>query len=266
METGSKKTNGARLRFALNMSIMSDYDIEQDPYNKVKYAARRENSDATDHTHLARETSLEVVVNGISHSLLMQTPGAERELVTGYLYTEGLIENSSDIGELTFEPGPSFLQAPGIKAMAKLPGLNALEALPERPSISLASCGLCGKEALEKIGRGLSRIKSKQHFDWAVVHSLIKDLRNHQPLYELTRGVHAAALYDSHGNFQVCYEDVGRHNAMDKVIGHSLLHGWTFNDKIAVLSGRASLEIVMKTARAGLPLLLCFSPAQPSWP
>ena len=208
---------------------------------------------------LALEAALEVEVNGRSHSLLMQTPGAETVLVTGYLYTEGLIETPEDIGTLEFEPGPAFLGIEGLKAKVSLPQLNTAQGLPERPALSLASCGLCGKEALDQLGRGLSRVRSKQSFSWSILGGLPADLRNHQPLYRETRGVHAVALYSAQGEFISCYEDVGRHNALDKVIGHSLLDGIPLADKLVVLSGRASLEMVMKTSRAGLPLLLCFS-------
>ena len=207
---------------------------------------------------LAVETALEVVVNGRSHSVLMQTPGAETELVTGYLYTEGLIDSPKDLDGLEFLPGPSFLGIEGLQVRAHIPGLEG-QALPDRPALSLSSCGLCGKEALDKLGRGLSRVRSKQVFSWHTLERLLDDLSNHQPLYAETRGVHAVALYAADGTFRVCYEDVGRHNALDKVVGRTLIDGGGFSDKVLVLSGRASLEMALKAARAGVPLLLCFS-------
>jgi FdhD protein len=92
-----------------------------------------------------------------------------------------------------------------------------------------------------------------------MLNSLLPDLRQRQPLYQATRGVHALAMYRPDGEFLVCYEDVGRHNALDKTIGRALLEGWDLGDKMVLLSGRASLEMVLKTARAGIPLLVCFS-------
>ncbi|MFH1138364.1 MAG: formate dehydrogenase accessory sulfurtransferase FdhD [Pseudomonadota bacterium] len=209
--------------------------------------------------NLAVETALEIVVNDRPHSMLMQTPGFERELVLGFLFTEGLIEKAADVAGLELESRESFLESEGIRAHVRLPGLDVSQGLPPRPALSLSSCGLCGKESLDKLGRGTTTVKSKQKFAWNGLAALMGDLRGHQPLYEVTRGVHAVALHAADGSFFCCYEDVGRHNALDKVIGRSLIEKWTFGDKLVILSGRASLEMVLKTARAGIPLLLCFS-------
>ncbi|MEW5724335.1 MAG: formate dehydrogenase accessory sulfurtransferase FdhD [Thermodesulfobacteriota bacterium] len=238
---------------------MRNFSYMPEPTQEVKYTEFDGGEPALHRGPLALETALEVVVNGRSHSLLMQTPGREKELVTGYLYTEGLIETPAEIGEMRFAPGPEFLGAEGLRVEVTLPGLNDAAGLPARPAVALASCGLCGKEALDQLGRGLNRVRSRQRFAWSVLFGLLPDLRRHQPLYEKTRGVHAVALYRADGTFFCCFEDVGRHNALDKVIGHGLLSGWSFEDKLMVLSGRASLEMVLKTARSQAPLLLCFS-------
>ena len=208
---------------------------------------------------LALETALEIVVNGRSYGLLMQTPGAERELVAGYLCTEALIETMRDAAAVDFEAGPEVLGMPGIRARVLLPGLDTSVGLPERPSISLVSSGLGSADKLRDLCGRLSRVRGVATFAWDTILALIPDLRRHQPLYERTKGVHAVALYGARGEFMCCYEDVGRHNALDKVIGRCLLEEWPFDDKLVVLSGRASLEMVMKTARAGFPLLVCFS-------
>lgn len=208
---------------------------------------------------LAEETALDIMINGRSYGLLMETPGHERELVTGYLYTEGLIDGPEEISGLTVEPGDGFMGMDGIRAMAVLPNLDETQALPERMALSLSSCGLCGKESLDQVGRGVVRVRSRQHFSWQTLYSLLADLRKRQPLYEKTHGVHAASVYTADGEFLCCFEDVGRHNAMDKAIGHCLINGISLTDKVVVLSGRASLEMIIKAVRAGLPLFLCFS-------
>lgn len=231
----------------------------QDAVRSVRADSRVNGTVTSDRPNLAVEAALEVVVNGISHSLLMQTPGWERELVVGYLFTEGLIDRPDEVMEFRLLDGPSFLEISGLRAEVTLPRLAVENGLPPRPALSLSSCGLCGKEDLEKLGRGLGRVKSRQQVDWRILEGLIEDLTHHQPLYEQTRGVHAVALYGADGRFACCYEDVGRHNALDKSIGRALLEGWPLDDKVAVLSGRASLEMVLKASRAGLPVLLCFS-------
>ncbi|MFH1090779.1 MAG: formate dehydrogenase accessory sulfurtransferase FdhD [Pseudomonadota bacterium] len=229
------------------------------PEHAVRFKTFEEGSVRFENGWLALESALEVVVNGRAHSLLMQTPGAEKNLVVGYLYTEGLIDSPGEIGRLDFVTEEGILGLEGCRVEVDLPGLSVESGLPERPALSFASCGLCGKEALDRLGRGLTWVRSKHEFSWPVLYGLLPDLRRHQPLYERTRGVHAAALYEADGSFLCCYEDVGRHNALDKVIGQALLEGWSFQDKIVLLSGRASLEMILKMARAGLPLLLCFS-------
>lgn len=236
---------------------MTEY-IPQEPSAPVVYDAPDGDSSLR-RIHLARETALEVVVNGRSHSLLMQTPGAETDLLVGYLFTEGLIDAPDQIHRITLGPAGEFLGAQMTRAEVDIPGLDVTVGLPDRPTVALSSCGLCGKEALNKLGRGMGRVKSRQRFRWSSLLGIMGDLRRHQPLYDQTRGVHAAALYNPEGGFEGCAEDVGRHNALDKVIGRSLLENRSLDDKLVLLSGRASLEMVLKTARAGLPVLLCLS-------
>jgi FdhD protein len=208
---------------------------------------------------LAEEVALEIAINGQPYGLLMQTPGRERELVVGYLFTEGLIEGSSEVEFLSIGPGAGLLGLEGLRAEARLPRLEGGKALPERLSLSLSSCGLCGKESLDQVGRGVARVRSRRRFSWQVLPRLVEDLHLRQPLYEETRGVHAAAIYEADGAHVCCFEDVGRHNALDKAIGHCLLEGIGLEDKAVVLSGRASLEMILKAARGGIPLVLCFS-------
>ena len=238
---------------------MKEKTTQPDPIVEVKLVSFADGLVQEEYANLVIESALEVMINGRSHSLLMRLPGHDAELVVGYLFTEGLIENHSDIAGFSFSAGTEVLGAQGTRVLVELPWLGEVFEFPDRPALSLSSCGLCGKEALEGLDRGLSRVKSRQRFTWDFVFSLLEDLRNHQPLYKKTRGVHAVAMYRADGEFFCCYEDVGRHNALDKVIGRALMEGWSFDDKIIVLSGRASLEMVVKTARAGFPVLLCFS-------
>jgi len=208
---------------------------------------------------LAEEVALEIVVNGQPYTLLMQTPGAERELTVGYLYTEGLIDGPSEVVSLSLGPGSGLLGLEGLRVEARVPKLGDGGTLPERLSLSLSSCGLCGKESLDQVGRGVVRVRGRQRFSWEVLPRLVENLHLWQPLYEETHGVHAAAIYEADGTFVCCFEDVGRHNALDKAIGHCLMEGVDLTDKAVVLSGRASLEMILKAVRGGIPLVLCFS-------
>jgi FdhD protein len=230
-----------------------------EPSQPVRYEHFRDGRLERTRRNLAEEVALEILVNGRSYSLLMETPGQELELVYGYLFTEGMIDTASQVSRVTLQKGPDFLGAEGLQALAELPAQDMSDALPDRLSISLSSCGLCGKDSLDQVGRGVSRVRSRQHFSWATLSDLAADLRNHQPLYEETRGVHAVAVYDASGAFMWCFEDVGRHNALDKAVGHALLNDIALDDKMIILSGRASLEMILKAARARIPLFLCFS-------
>jgi FdhD protein len=208
---------------------------------------------------LAVEAPLEILVNDRRYTTLMQTPGCEKSLVPGFLYTDGLIDTITDVSSLAFEPGPSVMGINGMKAFVHIPGQALRREFPQRPAVALTSSGAMDTKELQRLARELTRIDSTQVFRWETLPPLLEDLEQHQQLYALTRGTHAVALYDARGTFLHCFEDVGRHNALDKIIGHCLLQGIPFHDKLVVLSGRASLEMVLKTARAGLPLLLCFS-------
>lgn len=208
---------------------------------------------------LALEAPLDVVVDGRPHTLLMRTPGQDRELVTGFLHTEGLIDAPDQILAMEFSEGPGLLGVPGTKANVSLNGRSVKSPLPERPALSLSTGGISARDILDRRFSSIAPVESRQVFHWGVLSGLLRDLKRHQPLYELTRGTHAVALYESDGRLACCFEDVGRHNALDKVIGHTLSEGGTFGDKLVVLSGRASLEMVLKSVRAGIPVCLCFS-------
>ena len=250
---------GKMILLEVHYIYMSEKAKDMSPSRQIRHENFRDGMVHHRLRYLAEETALEIIINDLPFSLLMQTPGQEQELVVGFLYTEGLIDTPSQIASLAINKGPGLLGMNGLEAHVKLPGLENRKTLPERLSLSLSSCGLCGKENLDQVGRGIRRVGSQQHFLWETLTDLLTDLRKRQPLYEQTQGVHAAAMYESDGSFLCCFEDVGRHNALDKVIGYCLQKNVHFHDKFVVLSGRASLEMILKTARAGIPLFLCFS-------
>lgn len=206
---------------------------------------------------LILEAPLEIIINKDRSVLIMHTPDMTRELVTGFVFTDGLIEDVSDMSECiisTTEKGELLVQA-----RVSVPG-NA-SGLSDRKGkrISYSSCGICGKEAYLELKTGLGRVKSRQRFSMEVILSLPERITFHQPLYHRTGGAHAAFLLDEIGNLLIHCEDMGRHNALDKVIGASLIKKISLEDKILLSSGRASLEMILKTARAGAPLFVAMS-------
>ncbi|KPK14323.1 MAG: hypothetical protein AMK69_29075 [Nitrospira bacterium SG8_3] len=201
-------------------------------------------------SHLILETPLEIIINEEMSTLIMFTPDMTRELVTGFVFTEGFIDKISDIQECT------------ISSIGGEDGEELIEArvtIPSETSMMTATKSICGKDNYYDLKKGLGRVKSKYRFSMEVLGRVPKRLEESQRLYKKTGGAHAAVLLNSAGNLLVCSEDMGRHNAVDKVIGAALMQKLPFQDKIMVTSGRASLEMILKTARAGIPVFVAMS-------
>ena len=183
-------------------------------------------------------------------AITMRTPGHDAELAAGFLFSEAVLESASDIAGIeTPEPGHAIVRVkPGV-------AVN----IPERNFYVTSSCGVCGKatvEALRQAGcvsppRGVPKVG----FD--MLTSLPAKLRLAQAVFEHTGGLHAAGLFDLSGNLLCVREDVGRHNAVDKLIGGNFLAGrLPLKESILMLSGRLSFELVQKAVRAGIPMVL----------
>ncbi|MCX6996909.1 MAG: formate dehydrogenase accessory sulfurtransferase FdhD [Kiritimatiellaeota bacterium] len=191
------------------------------------------------------ERPLSVVVDDTTYTLLC-TPGADRELVVGFLFTEGLITKLSDILLLRECPeSPDVITVKTANAQDK----------PRRTLLITSSCGLCGREDLDAMVAALGRVESPWRVSVATVYRVPAAVRARQPLFDLTGGAHAAAFFDAAGQVLCAKEDVGRHHALDKLIGHALLRGRALGDVGVFLSGRTSLELIVKAARARLPVV-----------
>lgn len=191
------------------------------------------------------ERPLNVDVDGTGYTLL-RTPGADRELVAGFLFTEGLIATLSDVRMMRVCPAsPDAVTVRTVNAQSK----------PHRSLLVTSSCGLCGREDLEALVAALGRVENTFRVPLATMYRLPEAVRARQPLFGLTGGAHTSALFDAAGNIPCVQEDVGRHNALDKLIGHALWQGSPMNALGVFLSGRTSLEMVAKAARAHLPLI-----------
>ena len=212
-----------------------------------------------DDEELVREASLELVINRRSYTVLMSTPGADLELVAGFLFTEGLINSTRDLGSVEFLPEDPSGENPNQRVLIELPGLDPAGPIERNGPLCRTASGGPSRRPDRRLQEELKPVSGGQSFTRETILTAHGDLIAHQPLYERTRGVHAAALHQNDGSFCCCQEDVGRHNALDKVIGQALLSGWRLADKLLVLSGRASLEMIVKAARAGLPLVVCSS-------
>ena len=193
---------------------------------------------------VAVEEPLEIRVDGVPLTVTMRTPGHDEELALGFLYGEGLIRDPRRAG-LTDDFVANTIDVEG--PLARDPG--------ERRFYTTSSCGVCGKGALEEVAVHAPQAGPGPQLDRALLAALPDHLR--QPTFERTGGLHATGLFTADGELVIVREDVGRHNAMDKVIGRALLEGLLpLKGSILCVSGRLSFELVQKAAVAGAPILV----------
>jgi FdhD protein len=193
---------------------------------------------------VAVEEPLEIRVDGAALAVTMRTPGDDEELALGFLHGEGLIDSARPAGP-TAELEANIVEVTG--PLLRAPG--------ERSFYTTSSCGVCGKGALEEVAVHADRVPAGPEIARATLAALPDRLR--QPTFERTGGLHATGLFDATGELLLVREDVGRHNAMDKVIGRALRDGLIpLHDHVLCVSGRLSFELVQKAAVAGVPILV----------
>jgi FdhD protein len=188
----------------------------------------------------------------------MRTPGSEAELAVGFLRTEGLIRDG-DVAKIEFGD-PATLSQPDDTVIVRLHRTFDASTIPERHFVATASCGICGKASLDEVAVRCDPIPAGPVVSRNVILALPARLREGQAVFERTGGLHAAGLFDPAGGLLALREDVGRHNALDKLVGWAVLAGLApLNERILMVSGRVSLEIVQKAAVAGIPIVCAVS-------
>ncbi len=206
---------------------------------------------------LAVEEPLEIRVRGRSVSITMRTPGRDDELAAGFLLTEGVVWAPADL--LRVEPCASDEQE-NVLNVTLAPEVHVDFGRLTRHVFTSSSCGLCGTTTIEATRRRFGSIESDVVVTAATMLGLGPTLRAAQPAFDRTGGLHAAAIFDASGSLVVSREDVGRHNAVDKVLGYGLLHDLLpFDRHILLVSGRASFEIMLKALAGRLPLVAAVS-------
>ncbi|MFL5757500.1 MAG: formate dehydrogenase accessory sulfurtransferase FdhD [Chloroflexota bacterium] len=193
-------------------------------------------------------------------AVTMRTPGHEAELAVGFLRTEGLIAGN-DVVAVTFGD-PATTSQPDDEVTVHLARPFDASAVAERHFVATASCGICGKASLDEIAVRCELLPTGPVVAPRVLLGLPARLRAAQAAFEATGGLHAAGLFDPDGELVALREDVGRHNALDKLVGAELLAGrLTLHGRILLVSGRTSFEIVQKAAVAGIPIVAAISAA-----
>ena len=214
---------------------------------------------ATSQDKVAVEEPLEIRLRGEPFQVLMRLPGWEKDLALGFLYTEGIVRDLNEVISMHFcgtatDPllPPSVVDVQLTDAAWKRRGRRHLE-------VAYSSCGLCAKEAVSEICRTAAPVGSALTVRASWLLDCIGRIYQEQIVFQETGGTHGVALATPEGAFYLLAEDVGRHNAMDKVIGRALLQRRDLSRMVVLLSGRISFEMALKAIRAGIPILAAVS-------
>jgi FdhD protein len=213
---------------------------------------------------LAVEEPLELRVDGRALAVTMRTPGDDVELAHGFLLTEGVIGGQEDVAAARYcdSRDAEGRNTYNVLDVLLAPGVPAPDAQVERRFYTTSSCGVCGKASLDAV-RTTTRCApggDPVRVSTATLVALPNRLRVAQQVFETTGGLHAAALFTADGELLAAREDVGRHNAVDKVLGWALLNGrYPARGTVLMVSGRASFELVQKAVMAGVPVLAAVS-------
>ena len=217
-----------------------------------------EGSVQTEQDHIAVEEPLEIRIGNDPFVVTMRTPGHDEDLAVGFLVTEGILTRRSDIKQLSLcptSPTPENTLRVDLKPDALPDGIKS-----SRHGAIAASCGVCGKTSIDTVQNQFPRVDQPFRFDRQKLIELPDKLRAAQAVFDQTGGLHSAGLFDLDGNLLFQREDVGRHNALDKVIGHAFLNGpWPLDNHVLMVSGRVAFEIMQKALAARIGLVAAVS-------
>jgi FdhD protein len=209
------------------------------------------------------EEPLQLLLDGEALSVVMRTPGNDIELVLGLMFSEGILRSSKDVGTIRISAEADEDES-AIRVESVLVESNQVDVhlarkarrKPQRSMLSSSACGVCGIVMIEDLRRDLAVLPAGPTVDPALLPGLVERLRSGQGVFDRTGGLHAAGLFDVRGELVHVREDIGRHNAVDKVVGRALLDGrLPLTTSILVVSGRAGYEIVQKSITAGIAVL-----------
>ena len=207
---------------------------------------------------LAREEPLEIRVRGRSVAVTMRTPGHDRELAAGFLLTERIVRERKHLVEIA--TCTASREPQNTLDVFLAPGVTVDFTRLTRHVFATSSCGLCGKASIEAVKQHFPPVNSNLSIPARTLLQLPARMREAQPAFAQTGGLHAAAIFDARGKLIVLREDVGRHNAVDKVLGHGFLENkLPFDSHILLVSGRASFEILQKSLAGRLPVICAVS-------
>jgi len=209
------------------------------------------------------EEPLQLLLDGEPLSVVMRTPGQDIELALGLLFAEGIVRTADDVRGLRISAESGETEG-AVHVEASIVDSNQVDVhlartrrrKPERSMLSSSACGVCGAVMIEDLRRDLAGLPAGPSIEAAMLPRLVERMRSSQGVFDRTGGLHGAGLFDPRGEPVCMREDVGRHNAVDKVVGRMLLDGrLPAHDSILVVSGRAGYEIIQKSITAGIPVV-----------
>jgi len=224
---------------------------------RVRRQAREERED-----RIAIEEPLEIRLGGQSVAVVMRTPGEDHELAAGFLFTEGILTGKQDVQKIAHCTDPKHPKLCNVIDVTPKGPVDLSERGWQRNFVSSSSCGLCGKLTIESVHLHAPAVDDGLRVSTRVLLSLPGRLRSGQTGFDETGGLHAAGLFDAEGRLLLLREDIGRHNAVDKIIGAALLNGkLPLSGRMLMVSGRTSFEIVQKALMARIPFVAAVSAA-----
>jgi len=224
---------------------------------RLRQQGREESED-----RIAVEEPLEIRLGGKSVAVVMRTPGEDHELAAGFLFTEGILAGQEEVGHIAHCRDPKNPNLCNVINVTPKAGLDLSQRGWQRNFVSSSSCGLCGKLTIESVHLHAPAVDDDFCVSASVLLSLPEQLRSGQAGFDETGGLHAAGLFDEAGRLLLLREDIGRHNAVDKIIGAALLKDdLPLGSRILMVSGRTSFEIVQKALMARIPFVAAVSAA-----
>jgi FdhD protein len=216
-----------------------------------------------DRDQVAAEEPLQLSLDGTPLSIVMRTPGNDLELALGLLLAERVVRTLDDIDGVRLS-AEAHEEEPAIRVAGDLVESNQVDVhlrggtgrRPERSFLATSACGVCGATTVDSLALDFPELTSGPVIDAAILPPLAHRLREQQRIFESTGGLHAAGLFDAAGSLELLREDIGRHNAVDKIVGRAFLdRRLPLSRSILAVSGRAGYEVVQKAIAAGIPIL-----------
>jgi FdhD protein len=210
---------------------------------------------------LAAEEPLEIRIGDRPLTVTMRTPGHDFDLAAGFLYTEGIVERPEQIVSIGEAAGAKFTERGNIVEVELAPGVTLDLESTQRNFFAASSCGICGKASIDSVrNRGVRSVNPDFRISPEILYKLPETLRASQEVFSRTGGLHAAGLFDREGALLVEREDIGRHNAVDKIVGWAVrANRMPLGECVLVVSGRGGFEIIQKAAMAGIPVVASVS-------